>query len=109
MNKLIKALNKYVILLIVSSLFGMPWFYIRLFIFKDFWADSIFNSIPTYIDYLIRLIVMALLIVDFRKYELKNVVISCIAALLFPLLGIVTFGILFLGNEMNKANAENTI
>lgn len=52
---------------------------------------------------------MVLLIIDFRKYELKNVVISCIAALFFPLLGIVTFGILFLGKELYEANAQNSI
>lgn len=105
MNELIKALNKYVILLTVSSLFGMPWFYIQYLVFKDFGPDSIINSIPTYIDYLIRLIVIVLLIFDFKKYRIKNVIISCIAALFFPLLGIVTFGILLLGNERNKANA----
>jgi hypothetical protein len=104
MNEFIKTLNKYVILLIVTSLFGMPWIYIRYIFFKDFSPDSIVNSIPTYVDYLIRLIIIVLLILDFKKYKLKNVVISCIGALFFPLLGIVTFGILLLGNERIKAN-----
>lgn len=109
MNKLIKALNKYVILLIINSLFGMPWYYIRLLIFNDVFVDSKINYMPTFTDYLIRLIVMVLLIIDFRKYELKNVVITCIAASLFPLLGVVTFGILFLGKELYEANAQNSI
>jgi hypothetical protein len=105
MNELIKALNKYVILLIISSLFGVPWFYIRYSVFKDFSPDSILNSIPTLMEYLTRLIVIVLLIIDFKKYRIKNAIISCVAALFFPLLGIVTFGILLLGNERNKVNA----
>ena len=105
MNKFIKVINKYVILLIVISIFGMPWFYIRFLIFPNYSYDSIVNSIPTLVDYLIRLIVIILLIIDFKKYGLKNVLISCIGALFFPLLGIVIFAIMFLGDEKTKANA----
>ena len=108
MNELVKALNKYVILLIVSSLFGMPWFYIRFLVFKDYGPDSIVNSIPTCADYLIRVIVVILLIIDFKKYKLRNIVISCLAALFFPLLGIVIFGILLLGNEI-KPMTDNDL
>lgn len=106
MKKLIKAINKYIILLIIYSLFGMPWFYIRYLFFNDLGLDSIINAIPSYMDYLIRLIVVILLIIDFKKYELKNVVISCIAALFFPLLGIVSFGILLLGKEKEKMDEK---
>jgi hypothetical protein len=99
MNEFIKVINKYVILLIVISLFGMPWFYIRHILFENNIADTIINYIPAFVEYLIRLIVIVLLIIDFRKYNLKNVVISCIGALFFPLLGIVIFALMLLENE----------
>jgi hypothetical protein len=103
MNEFIKTINKYVILLIVVSLFGMPWHYIRYWLFENYSQDSIINSIPGYVDYLIRIIVIILLVIDFKKYNLKNVIISCISALFFPLLGIVIFAIMYL--EKEKANA----
>ena len=105
MNDFIKAINKYVILLIVISLFGMPWMYMRYWLFESYSPDSLVFRIPTYIDYLVRLVVIILLIIDFKKYNLKNVVISCIGALFFPLLGMVIFAIMFIANQKNKANA----
>ena len=105
MREFIKVINKYVILLIISSLFGMPWFYLRYLLFHDYRPDSIVNSIPTIVNYAIRLIVIILLIVDFKKSDLKNVVLTCIAALFFPLLGIVIFSILLIESERKKANA----
>ena len=105
MREFIKTINKYAILLIVSSLFGMPWFYLRYLFFKNYVPDSFVDSIPTIVDYLIRLIVIVLLIIDFKKTNLKNIILTCIAALFFPLLGIVIFSILWIENERNKANA----
>lgn len=105
MTEFIKIINKYVILLIVSSLFGLPWFYVRYLLFKNYEPESFIDSIPTIVDYLIRLIVIVLLIIDFKKYNLKDIVLTCIAALFFPLLGIVIFSVLWIENEKNKANA----
>lgn len=105
MREFIRTINKYVILLIISSLFGMPWVYLRYLLFPDYRPDSIINSIPIYIDYLIRLIVIILLIIDFKKNDLKNVVLTCIAALFFPLLGIVVFSIILIESERKKTNA----
>ena len=105
MTKFIKTINKYVILLIISSIFGMPWLYFRFLVFENLVPESIVNSIPTIVDYLIRIVVIVLLIIDFKKYNLRNVVLTCIAALFFPLLGIVIFSILMLTDERNKANA----
>lgn len=103
MKDFIKKLNKYVILMIVSSLFGMPWFYLRHLILQYNGPDSIIESIPTLVDYAIRLTVTVLLIIDFKKEGLKNVVLTCIAALFFPLLGIVIFAILLIENNRQKA------
>lgn len=103
MNDFIRTINKYALLLIVVSLFGMPWFHIRFWLYDLYPPDSFIDSIPSVVDYLIRIIVIILLITDFRKYNLKNVVISCISALFFPLLGIVIFSIMYL--EKQKANA----
>ena len=99
MNEFIKIINKYVILLIVVSLFGMPWFHIRIWLYDLYPPDSFVDSIPTIVDYIIRITVIILLIIDFKKYNLKNVVISCVSALFFPLLGIVLFAIMYLEKE----------
>jgi cytochrome bd-type quinol oxidase subunit 2 len=110
MNKFIKILNKYVALLIIYALFGMPWHYIRFFFLKNYNynPDSIINidSIPTYADYLLCIIVIILLIIDFKKYNLKGVIFSCIAALFFPLLGITILAILLLLDEKKSYEQE---
>jgi asparagine N-glycosylation enzyme membrane subunit Stt3 len=103
MNEFIKTINKYVILLIVVSLFGKPWFQIRIWLYDLYPPGSFVDSIPSIVDYLIRITVIILLIIDFKEYKLKNVVISCISALFFPLLGIVILAIMYL--EKEKANA----
>lgn len=105
MREFIRTINKYVILLIISSLFGIPWFYLRSLLFPEFRPDSIVNSIPNIVSYVVRLIVIVLLIIDFKKNDLKNTVVTCIAALFFPLLGIVIFAILLIESERKKANA----
>ncbi|MGE0088536.1 MAG: hypothetical protein AB7S50_03570 [Bacteroidales bacterium] len=105
MKDFIKKINKYIILLIVSSLFGMPWFYFRHLIFKYNGPDSVIESIPLFIDYAIRLAVICLLIIDFKKEHIKNVGLTCIAALFYPLLGIVIFSILLIENNRQKASA----
>lgn len=99
MNEFIKKLNKYIVLLIISSLFGMPWAYFRFLIFEYSGPDSIIESIPIIIEYLIKIAVVVLLIIDFKKDKLKNVGLTCIAAFLFPLLGIVTYGLLLIDKE----------
>ncbi len=104
MTEFIKTINKYAIILIISSLFGMPWSYICFRFFQPANPESLLFTIPHYADYLIKLIVIALLIFDLKKYDLKNTVITCIAALFFPLLGVVIFSILLLEKERNKAN-----
>ncbi|GET23008.1 hypothetical protein CLV93_11630 [Prolixibacter denitrificans] len=105
MKDFIKKINKYVILMIVSSLFGMPWFYFRHLIFEYNGPDSIIESIPTFVDYAIRLTVIILLVIDFKTENLKNVVLTCIAAFFFPLLGIVIFSILLIESNRQKTSA----
>ena len=107
MNKFIKALNKYIILFIIVSLFQRLWMYLRAFLYSSVDYDSskisYIDYMPTVVDYLITLTTIVLLIIDFRKYQLKNVVIACIASLFFPLLGVVIFAIVFLLNEKAEA------
>ena len=106
MIEFIKVLNKYIILLITSALWGMPWFYISWFIFQKYENINIdvINAIPHYLDWLFRIVVIVLLIIDFKKYNLKNAIISCIAALFFPFLGIVVFAILLILDEKKSGN-----
>ena len=84
----------------------MSWFYLSYLILTNYRPDSIIISyIPTIVEYVIRLIVIVLLIIDFKKNNLKNVILACISTLFFPLLGIVIFSILLIESERKKANA----
>ncbi|WP_319502080.1 hypothetical protein [uncultured Draconibacterium sp.] len=107
MTDLLKVLNKYIILLIISSLFGMPWFYVQnlLFDISNHETYALASSIPNYVTYLIRLIIIILLIIDFRKENLKNIVLTCIATLFFPMLGVVILSLLILEKGKEKASA----
>ncbi len=93
--------------MIVSSLFGMPWFYVRhlIFDFNNHETFTLVTSIPGYVDYLIRLITIILLIIDFRREKLKYLVLACISALFFPLLGIIMFSLLYLEKGRENASA----
>jgi hypothetical protein len=107
MSALLKKINKYIILMIVSSIFGMPWFYVRhlLFDINNRETYALIDSIPGYVDYLIRLITIVFLIIDFRREHLKYLVLACIAALFFPLLGIIMFSLLYLEKGRDKVSA----
>jgi len=110
MNKFIKALSKYVVLFIIHSLFGMPWFYVRFLLIKkyNYEYDTVraIDYIPSYANYLIIVISIILLIIDFKKYNLKGVVFACIAALFFPLLGVTIFAILLLLEEKKSCETN---
>lgn len=108
MKELIRTLNKYIILLIIYSSFGMPWFYIKHFILANYpnIMDGNFlfyENIPTIVDYFIRITILILIIIDFRKENLKNVILTSIATFFFPLLGVVIFSILLLEKHKIKA------
>jgi len=110
MEELIKTLNKYVILLIVSYLFGMPWIYIRNLLYGnsiitigESYTNFFIDSIPNIVDFLIRIAVTVLIIIDCRKENLRNVTLTSIAAFCFPLLGVVIFSILILEKQNIKA------
>jgi len=107
MTNLAKILSKYIVLLILISLFGVPWFYLVHLLTNGVNHDlyQTLNSIPTYVDYAVRLITILFLIIDFKKYKIKYVALACIAALFFPLLGMIIFALLYLDNRKEKASA----
>jgi len=111
MKELLKKLNKYIILLIVHSILGMSWIYISIFLnvkFPNINDESslrtILNFIPNIFDYLIRLIIIVLIIIDFRRENLRYAVLASVAAFFYPLLGILIFSLLFLEKQTIKAN-----
>jgi len=104
MKKLIKTLNKYIILLIVSSLFGIPWFYIKNLLYSNYpnlisVSYSYYDYIPTIAEFLIKTAITILIIIDCKKENLSNVILTAIATFCFPLLGIVIFSILLLEKQ----------
>ncbi len=112
MNRLLKILNKYIVLLILWSIVSMAWIYIQpIFMRKgilsstDFESYSLINSLPTYIDYIIRIIIVILLAIDFKRHKLNYIVLTCIATLFYPLLGIVILSLLLIEKRKEKASA----
>jgi hypothetical protein len=90
----------------------MAWIYIQpIFMRKgmlnttDFESYSLIKSLPTYIDYTIRIIIVILIAIDFKKYNLNYVVLTCIATLFYPLLGIVILSLLLIEKWKEKASA----
>ena len=112
MNRLLKILNKYIVLLILWSIVSMTWIYIQpIFMRKgmlsttDFESYSLINSLPTYIDYIIRIIIVILIAIDIKKHKLNYVILTCIATLFYPLLGIVILSLLLIEKWKEKASA----
>lgn len=113
MNKLLTILNKYIILLILWSIVGMAWVYIQPVIMRNVMASSTdlessfsnINSLPTYIDYIIRVIIVVLIAIDFKKHKLNYILLTCIASLFYPLLGIVILSFLLIEKWNEKASA----
>ena len=90
----------------------MAWIYIQpIFMRKgilsstDFESYSLINSLPTYIDYIIRIIIVILLAIDFKRHKLNYIVLTCIATLFYPLLGIVILSLLLIEKRKEKASA----
>lgn len=108
MKEIIKTLNKYVILLIISSLFGMPWFYIMNLLYSNYpnlvsATYSFYDNIPTIAQFIIKIAITILIIIDCKKEKLTNIIVTAIATFCFPLLGIVIFSILLLEKQKIKA------
>ena len=101
MKEFLKTINKYAILIIIPSIFGKIWFFI-LPLMGIFENSLHINDIPYYFELLINIIIIILLIFDFRKYKLKNALLTCIAALFFPLFGVVMFSILLFLKEREE-------
>jgi hypothetical protein len=112
MNRLLKILNKYIVLLIIWSIIVMVWFYIQPILSRtgitninNFEFHSTITSLANYVDYLIRLIIIILLIIDFKKHKLNHIILTCITTLFYPLLGIVILSILLMEKWNEKACA----
>lgn len=113
MNNFIKIINKYIILLIIPGALNYLWSLlinqvyfnidnkfisqIRDRIYDD--LDSYAFSMPVYFSYIFHFIIIGFLIYDFRKYKLKNVLLTCIATYFFPILGVAIFLILYILKE----------
>lgn len=106
MKEFMKLFNKYIIITIVSGLFGMPLIYIRNYFFLD--NDQLFTtlgSISTYSNFAIKLILIVLLIIDFKKEDLKYIGLAVAATLFYPFMGVVMFAILYLLKKKEEKHA----
>ena len=103
MNNYIRKLRKYIIVLIIETLFGYPWTYFLYLLNIDTLSNKNIQSVPNIADLFIKVIVIIFLVIDFKKENLKNIILTCIAAICYPLLGIVIFSILLI--EKDKASA----
>lgn len=99
MSDFIRTLNKYLILLIISALFGVPWMYAKLSIVELTGYYQFYDQLPTIVDYVTKLVIIVFLIRDFKKDKLGGIVLTCIATLLYPLLGVVILAVLLIDKE----------
>ncbi len=113
MKEYIRIINKYAILLIIPRLFSFLW---DIFIYQKYFKidnqfllnlkeriyidyNAFLVTIPTYFSLIFDFIIIGYLIYDFRRYELKNVLLTCIATFFFPILGVAIFLILYILKE----------
>ena len=113
MKNLLGILKKYIVLLAIWSAIGIVWAFVQpLFLgqnisdINDFETYSLVNSLPSYLGYLIRFAIAILLLVDFKKYNLNHKVLTFVATLFYPLLGVVIFALLLMGKSENKASTQ---
>ena len=95
MKEIIRKLNKYLILLIFESFFGLTWWYLSYWLFPILGRETFIQMIPTTVTYSIKIIIIIFLIIDFKREKLKGVLLACLATFFYPVLGVVIF-ILFL-------------
>jgi len=103
MKDIINHINKYGIVLILSSLFGHLWFYLQSLLFSHRIIDqnTLWYAIPTYTGYFFQVLVSVLLFIDIRKYNMKYYLIP-IMGLFYPLLGVSAFLILHIYKTANE-------
>ncbi len=104
MKSFLSLISKYAIILALGSLFGNAWFYLKSIIFpihsiEDF---NFWHELPSYSNYLIKIIVTVLLIIDVKKYKLNYYLIP-IVGFFYPLVGICAFLILLIYREIEKS------
>ena len=104
MKSILSLISKYAIILALGSLFGNTWFYLKHIIFP---IDSIedinfWHELPTYSNYLIKIIVTVLLVIDVKKYKVNYYLIP-IVGFFYPLVGICAFLILLIYTEIEKS------
>jgi hypothetical protein len=111
MNNFLQILNKYIVLLILSSIVGIISIHIQPILMRkvilslnDFESYSFINSLSKYIEYLIKVIVVILIAIDFKKYKLNHIVLACVSSLFYPLLGIVILSLLLIKKGDKKVS-----
>jgi hypothetical protein len=104
MKEFIRIINKYVIILLISAILGKAWYYLQFLLMDNLKIGHDIGRIYSYvITWTINLLVIILLIIDFKKYELKYAVLSCFAALFFPLFGVVLFALFYMEKRISSA------
>ena len=103
MNELLRRLTKYLIILTFSSVFSFSWFYIEILFYEIDFNITIMDQIPSIVGTLIQIAVAVMLFIESRKLNLPLKFLTLLAALYFPLLGVVIFSINLLTKEQEHA------
>jgi len=96
-SKLLKHLTKYIIVMIIDALIFFPWAFIL-----DLSNDQNFknlDNIQTYSNYIVKVLIVIFLIIDFRKFKFPYLFLVCIASLINPFIGTIIFALLFLESQ----------
>jgi len=96
----LKSLIKYVIIILVGSLFGMPYIFVLMKLFPD--PNHILyvqlHSIPTYLSYFIKIATTVLLLIDGYKHKIRFKYLIALTGFFIPMLGVIVYALLFLNN-----------
>lgn len=105
MNQYLTATKKYILLLLIGSIFEFIWFYLLPMLLGEI-ENPLFLTISPAGDYFwftIKIIMVILLFADFQKREFKHYWPTFLCTLFYPLLGLVVFSILLLKDDGNKS------
>ena len=106
MIDLIRILNKYIIVLLIWTIFDLMRILVIPMLIKYGIIESLnpgtyslLNSFPILI--IIKVVIFLFIVFDMKKYELNHFLLTSISALFFPLLGIIVLSIILIEKQNN--------
>jgi hypothetical protein len=100
---LINTLNKYIFILIISAILGMPWLFASYLIRLENTIDWL--EVINYVNIIIKLLIAVLVLYDCKKLKLNPIFLIVVATVVYPLFGIVLMSLIIIEKSKDKACA----